>query len=213
MNRLPLRKATPLCRMNSRVAIVVLLVLAAGALVAAPAAADAHVVKAHRAQYAKMLKNWSFTHSQMEEYFDLESGGLNTLSNEISPLIGSRDPNDLLALQTLEKAAQATSDVLTKAATNGRDRVDKKVVAARREVRQSWFSPKRGYGEFILDMVPVMAYFTDYWNALDKLAAAAEALSFGDIATYDSGALDALNLENEGNVLFTTGITSLTALR
>jgi lipopolysaccharide export system protein LptC len=72
--------------------------------------------------------------------------------------------------------------------------------------------PRKDYLRFVVNMLPVMIYFTDYWNALDKLSAAAQALSTGDIATYDSGALDALNLENEGNASFTMGITSLKAL-
>jgi Tfp pilus assembly protein PilE len=212
MNRLPLSKAAPLRRVNSRLAIVVVLVLAAGALLALPATADAHVVKAHRAQYAKMLHNWKLTHSQMEQYFDLESGSLNSLSNDMSPLIGSPDPGAQARLQVDEMAAQAAAPVLAKAATNGRDRVDKKIVAAKNKVRRSWFTSRKGYLSFVVNMFPVMIYFTDYWNALDKLSAAAQALSTGDIATYDSGALDALNLENEGNANFTTGIAALKAL-
>ncbi len=213
MKTLPLRKLTPFCRITGRRAIITMLVLAAGFLIAVPATADAHVVKAHRAQYAAMLKNWNLTHTQLEKYFDTSSSTLNSLSNDMSPLIGSTDPSDLAHLQADETAAESASDVLTKAATNGRDRVDKKVVAARKKVRPSWFSPKKNYGEFVLAMIPVMDYFTDYWNALDKLASAAEALHFADIATYDTGALDALNLENEGNALFKNGIASLKALR
>jgi len=212
MNRLPLRKATPLRRVNSRFAIVVLLVLAAGVLLAVPATADAHVVKAHRAQYAKMLQTWNLTHTQMERYFDAESSSLNYLSNDMSPLIGSPDPGAQARLQVDELAAQAAAGVLAKAATNGRDRVDKIIVAAKNKVRQSWFTSRKEYLKFVVNMLPVMIYFTDYWNALDKLAAAAQALSTGDIATYDSGALDALNLENEGNATFESGMTSLKAL-
>ncbi len=211
MKTLPLRKLTPFCRITGRRATIVVLVLAVGFLMAVPAMSDAHVVKAHRAQYATMLKNWNLTHTQLEKYFDGSSSSLNAMSNAIS--LALQDPNDLLALQTLEASAQSASDVLTKAASNGRDRVDKKVVAARKKVQPSWFSPKKDYGAFVLDMLPVMSYFTDYWNALDKLAAAAEDLSLADIATYDADALDALNLENEGNALFKNGITSLKALR
>jgi hypothetical protein len=213
VNRLPLRKATPLRRLNNRLAIVVLLVLAVGVLLAVPAAADAHVVKAHRAQYAKMLQTWNFTHSQMEQYFDAESGSLNTLSNEISELIGSLEPGAQARLQVDELAAKSCAAVLGKAASNGRDRVDKKIVAAKNKVTRSWFTTRKDYLRFVVDMLPVMMYFTDYWNALDKFAAAAQALATGDVAAYDSGALDALNLENEGNALFESGMTSLKALR
>ncbi|MCX6373744.1 MAG: hypothetical protein NTX16_11865 [Actinobacteria bacterium] len=212
MNRMPLRKATPLGRMHSHFAIVVMLVFTVGLLLAVPATADAHVVKAHRAQYAKMLKTWDFTHTGLEQYFDAESGSLSILSNEMSQLIGSPEPGAQARIQVDEMAAKALAGVLTKAAANGRDRVDKKIESTRKKVRRSWFKPPKDYGKFVVNMLPVMIYFTDYWNALDKLAAAAQALSSGDIATYAQRALDALNLENEGNVFFESGMTSLGAL-
>ncbi|MCX6363435.1 MAG: hypothetical protein NTW58_04565 [Actinobacteria bacterium] len=182
--------------MNSRLTTVVLLGFAVGLLLAAPGTADAHHVRAHRAQYAKMLKTWDLTHTQLEQYFDAESGSLNTLSNEMSELIGSPEPGAQARLQVDEMAAKSLAGVLAKAATNGRDRVDKKVESARKKVKRSWFKPPKDYGSFLMNTLPVTTYFTDYWNALDKLAAAAQALSAGDIAKYDSGALDALNLEN-----------------
>jgi hypothetical protein len=212
MNRVQLRKATPLRHMHSHFSIIVLLGFAVGLLLAVPATADAHVVKAHRAQYAKMLKTWDFTHTGLEQYFDAESGSLNILSDEMSRLIGSPEPGAQARIQVDEMAAKALAGVLAKAATNGRDRVDKKIESARKKVNRSWFKPPKDYGSFLMNTLPVTTYFTDYWNALDKLAAAAQALSAGDIARCDSGALDALNLENEGNVLFESGMTSLGAL-
>jgi hypothetical protein len=68
MHGLPLRKQAPFYRISGRRAVVVVLLLAAGFLLAMPSAADAHVVKAHRAQYAAMLRtgprptaSWSST--------------------------------------------------------------------------------------------------------------------------------------------------------
>jgi hypothetical protein len=90
-----------------------------------------------------MLQNWNLTHCQMEQYLDLESGSLNSLSNDMSPLIGSPDPGAQARLQVDEMGAQAVATVLAKAATNGRNRVDKKIAAAKNKVRRSWFAPGR----------------------------------------------------------------------
>ena len=150
----------------------------------------------------------------LEQYFDASSSTLNAMSNAISPLVGSQDPNDQLALQALETSAQSASDVLTKAATNGRDRVDKKIASAESKVRPSWFTRHKDYELFkTAGVFPVKSYFVDYWNALDELALAAECLYLGDIKNYDKEALVALHLENTGNALYSMGMDSLLALR
>jgi hypothetical protein len=150
----------------------------------------------------------------LEQYFDASSSTLNAMSNAISPLVGSQDPNDQLALQALETSAQSASDVLTKAATNGRDRVDKKIASAESKVRPSWFTRHKDYELFkTAGVFPVKSYFVDYWNALDDLAQAAEDLHFGDIKNYDKEALGALHLENTGNTFYSMGVDSLLALR
>ena len=143
MHGLPLRKPAPLRRISGRRAVVVVLLLAAGFLLAMPSAADAHIVKAHRAQYAAMLKGWVTTHSQLEQYFDGCSSSLNAMSNAISQLLGSQDPNDQAALQTLEKSAQEAATTISQAAGNVQNKVEKTFDAAELRFGSRGLVPRR----------------------------------------------------------------------
>jgi hypothetical protein len=105
MSRLPLRKPAPLRRANSRFAIVVLLVIAAGVLLAVPATASAHIDSQHREVYLANLHNWGLYHDDFKEQVEVYATAVGGLADEEQPLIGSAEPTDVATLHDLESQA------------------------------------------------------------------------------------------------------------
>ena len=110
MGRLRLRRHVPLRGANGRRMIIVLMVVAAGVLLALPATAGAHVDKKYRAEYTRTLDSYSRLFYRWETlYVNLEVM-LTANANSIRPLIGSADPNDQAELAALEHRAKITHD-------------------------------------------------------------------------------------------------------
>jgi uncharacterized protein YciI len=151
----------------------------------------------------------------LEQYFDDSSSSLNAMSNAISSLLGSQDPNDQTALQTLEASAQEAATTISQAAVNVQNKVYKTFLAAEHKVRQSWFSPPKAqtkYHQFLFQASQVGMYINDNWDTLNDLAAGGVFLYAGDISDYDTEALAAVNQENVGNPLYSAGMDGLMAL-
>jgi len=110
MGRPQLRRHVPLRGANGRRMIIVLMVVAAGVLLALPAAAGAHVDKKYRAEYARTLDSYSKQFYRWETgYVNMETM-LTDYADQIRPLIGSAEPNDQAELAALEHQAKITHD-------------------------------------------------------------------------------------------------------
>jgi len=108
MSRQALHNVTSLVAANGRRIIVVLMVVAVGALLAVPATAGAHVAKKHKAQYKACLAGYGKSMMLQKDAFDRTQVEVDSAADQIGPLLGSEDPTDKADLSGLQlKEAQS----------------------------------------------------------------------------------------------------------
>ena len=127
MGRLQLHRQNPLRGVHGGRMIVVLMVVAAGVLLAVPATAGAHVAKAHKAQFRKSLNAYDLMMSHLGRDFDGGMTMLAAMSDEMAPLIGSTDPRDLERLHEIERIAGDLHDGWFTWWNSGKPTIDKSI--------------------------------------------------------------------------------------
>lgn len=88
-------------------AIVVLMIVAAGVLLATPATAGAHVSKKHRVEYKKAIAAWRTTSDKFQRDLAGRTDMARDLANEEQRYVGSQDPDDIVNLLALQQTASA----------------------------------------------------------------------------------------------------------
>jgi hypothetical protein len=99
------RKLKPSSRAHGRLATVILVVVAAGLLLAVPATASAHVNAKHKKAYKATIEGIGKMYMEQETAFDKAESRLNQIEAQMEPLIGSTDPDQQAQLASLKAEA------------------------------------------------------------------------------------------------------------
>jgi hypothetical protein len=90
---------------DGRRLVVVLMVIAAGVLLALPVTAGAHVAKKHKREYRASVEGCGTSMMRHKDAYDRIQIDVDGAADEIGPLLGSEDPADkanLAGLQLME---------------------------------------------------------------------------------------------------------------
>ncbi len=158
MSRPSSRKPSTLHSANSRRLIVVLLVAAAGALLAVPATADAHVDPKYRAQYKATLSSYDrMFHSYMRS-FELKQASITDLADQMEPLIGDADVVARENLLGLEHQAWIVQDNLNRVIPEWEKTLKKSFYGLRIKAFR-WFDSRKDRKRYLKQVNLMDSYF------------------------------------------------------
>jgi len=126
MSRPSLRRLTSLFGTNGRRTIVVLMVVAVGALLAVPATAGAHVDKKHKAQFRHALDVYGLTIGSWSHDFTLDLAMLTDMERQMRQAL-SADPPNLENLRAIEEDAGRLHDMLNSSWKSAKPKMDKAI--------------------------------------------------------------------------------------
>ena len=102
MSRSTLHRMTPRSGAHGRRIVILLMIAAAGVLLAAPATAGAHVAKKHKKEYKANLEAYGKSMMLHKDAYDRTQVDVQNAADRIGPLLGSQDPVDQENLNGLQ---------------------------------------------------------------------------------------------------------------
>lgn len=155
----PLRRPSPCFGVNYDRMIIVLMIVAVGALLAMPAVAGAHVDKKYRAEYKQTLTSYTKMFYRYEDSYVGMEVSVTSLADQMRPLVGSTDPNDRANLLAMEHQAAITHANLDKLMV-GWNKTLNKAFKGFRAKGLRWFDSRAQRARFVDKAVLMQSAFT-----------------------------------------------------
>jgi len=211
MSRPLLRGLTPLFGANGRRAIVILVVAAAGVLLAVPATAGARLDKHQKAYFKAMLGFQADEFTGSVSVFDTWCDTEDMNRDDLEALIASMNPDDLPAIQAYEESAGVFAQAIRAKVAAEKPVADKSI---RRFYAKTlpWFKGKSVRRDLREGTVALRGAFAALYEAYSHLGMAVQALSSADFVTYDEESAIAKGARDGAVSLFDAGMEKLRGL-
>jgi len=189
--------------------LLVVVLMCAFVLAAAPATANAHVMKQHRAAYMKLLAGYPKEWTQWDNAWNIEAGILTDLNADMQAAITAGDRARLTADETqADGMAQTLGTWLADSLPN----LDRQLTSMTNE-RVTWFKSKSDKAAFRLGMGGVKSGFdTLFTQSFGDLVVAADDLHNQDFPDYITEDQNSSTYEGWATSYFDNGMATLKKL-
>ena len=211
MSRLPLREATPLRRVNTHLATVVLLVLAAGVLLALPATASAHLSKSQKTYFKMMLRFEAQEFAGSVGLLDTWCDTAEMNRHDLEDLINANNPDDKPEIQACEEWAADFAREVRKMVVADKPGAIRSINKFYAETKP-WFKTKSGKRDLREGTESLRGAFSALYDAYTHLGLAAEALSAADFGNFDAEYARAQSARDLALSVFDGGMEQLRGL-
>jgi hypothetical protein len=211
MSRLPLREATPLRRVISHLATVVLVVLSAGVLLALPATASAHLSKIQKAYFKTMLRFEAQEFTGSVSLLDTWCDTAQMNRHDLEDLINANNPDDKPEIQAYKEWASAFAREVRKKAAADKAGAIRSINKFYAETKP-WFKTKSSKRDLREGKASLRGAFSALYEAYIHLGLAAEALSVADFGNFDGEYASAQSARDLALSVFDGGMDQLRGL-